>query len=136
MASARDGADGGRGGIGAAAYSIKQFGVAGRAAVIDGQFIIVFLCRDAARQLDLVACWGGQHEGAVAITAVVSFIAAVVIHLERLYARWDGGCLDARLGHVDIETIGGSLGTGERRGDGDCRAGHDEGCLIVAVPPS
>ncbi|MBR2243612.1 MAG: hypothetical protein IJ888_02615 [Prevotella sp.] len=103
LAAAVDGGDGGLGVAGCAAHCVEQFGAAGCAAVIDGQFVPVELHRDAARELEHVALGGGQGEGAVARVAVVAARAAVVIHLE----GGDGGIAErqrvlARRGHVHV----------------------------------
>ena len=58
------------------------------AAVIDVQIVIINIY--VTREQHPIARGGGQHERAVAVVAVVAGGAAVVIDLERLYARGDG----------------------------------------------
>ena len=132
LAAVGDGGDSGLGAVAGAAHIVEQYGVA----LTDGQHVIVLFRRDVARELEHIARGGGQGEGAAAVVAVITARTAVVIDLERLNARRDDGCLLVRRGHVDVETIGGSLGTGKRRGDGDISAGHGEGdgvCTRIPV---
>ena len=137
LTAAPDGGDGGLFAISGAAHFVVELGGGVVAAVIDGQ-LVKALRRHAARELEHIALGGGQGEGATAIVAVVAAcgggvaissaaLAAVVIHLERLYARRDGGRLRARRGHVDVESAVDCQCIGERWGDGDCRVGHGEG---------
>ena len=133
LTAALDGGDGGLFAISGAAHFVEEPGSGVVAAVIDGQ-LVIGLRRHAARELEHIAHGGGQDEGAATLVAVVAARAAVVIHLERLYARRDGGRLRARRGHVDVESAVDCQCIGERWGDGDCRVGHGEGSGVVKRP--
>ena len=126
LASAGDGGDGSLGATAGAAYFVKQLGAGVVAAVIDGQFVIITLRHDVARQLEQIALGGSQHKGAATVVAVVTACTAVVIDLERCDARRDGSRPRARRGHIDV-------GVCQVGSYGGHRVSHSQCVGIVAI---